>query len=119
MQVERISADITLKHKPRTGTQAYNKLKYGYDFNAEKMSFEDFAYKWLESVKDNIAYGTYAGYKQALESRIIPYFKGYKVAHIKTPHIEAFYRTLVDDYATGTIKRFAKPEHNRVEERRW
>ncbi len=84
-----------------------DKLKYGYDFNAEKMSFEDFAYKWLESVKDNIAYGTYAGYKQVLESRIIPYFKGYKVAHIKTPHIEAFYRTLVDDYATGTIKRFA------------
>lgn len=36
-----------------------DKLKYGYDYNAEKMSFEDFAYKWLESVKDNIAYGTY------------------------------------------------------------
>ena len=52
-----------------------DKLKYGYDYNAEKMSFEDFAYKWLESVKDNIAYGTYAGYKQVLESRIIPYFK--------------------------------------------
>ena len=27
MQVERISADITLKHKPKTGTQAYNMLK--------------------------------------------------------------------------------------------
>lgn len=26
MQIERISADITLKHKPRTGTQAYNML---------------------------------------------------------------------------------------------
>ena len=26
MQVERISADITLKYKPRTGTQAYNML---------------------------------------------------------------------------------------------
>ncbi len=26
MQVERLSADITLKHKPRTGTQAYNML---------------------------------------------------------------------------------------------
>ena len=74
-----------------------DKLKYGYDYNAEKMSFEDFAYKWLESVKDNIAYGTYAGYKQVLESRIIPYFKGDKVAYIKTPHIEAFYRTLVAD----------------------
>ena len=36
-----------------------DKLKYGYDFNAEKMSFEDFANKWLESVKDDLAYGTY------------------------------------------------------------
>lgn len=27
MQVERISADITLKHKPKTGTQAYNMKK--------------------------------------------------------------------------------------------
>lgn len=26
MQVERISADIVLKHKPKTGTQAYNML---------------------------------------------------------------------------------------------
>ena len=26
MQVERISADITLKHKPNPGTQAYNML---------------------------------------------------------------------------------------------
>ena len=25
-----------------------DKLKYGYDFNAEKMSFEDFANKWQE-----------------------------------------------------------------------
>lgn len=84
-----------------------DKLKYGYDFNAEKMSFEDFAYKWLESVKDDLAYGTYAGYKQVLESRIIPYFKGHKLAHIKTPHIEAFYKTLVSEYSYGTIKRFA------------
>lgn len=26
MQVERLSADIRLKHRPRTGTQAYNML---------------------------------------------------------------------------------------------
>ena len=29
MQVERISADITLKHKPKTGTQAYNMRELG------------------------------------------------------------------------------------------
>ena len=42
-----------------------------------------------------------------METESFPYFKGYKVAHIKTPHIEAFYKTLVPDYSTGTIKRFA------------
>lgn len=84
-----------------------DKIKYGYDFDAEKMSFEDFAYKWLENAKDNIAYGTYIGYEQLLKSKIIPYFKGYKVAHIKTPVIEAFYKTLVDEYSTGTINRYA------------
>lgn len=84
-----------------------DKIKYGYDYDAEKMSFEDFAYKWLESVKDNIAYGTYVGYEHLLRIRIIPYFKGYKLAHIKTPIIEAFYKTLVDEYAAGTIGRHA------------
>lgn len=84
-----------------------DKIKYGYDFDAEKMSFEDFAYKWLESVKDNIAYGTYTNYQHFLESRIIPYFKGFKLAHIRTPHIEAFLKTLVDDYSAGTIRGYA------------
>lgn len=84
-----------------------DKIKYGYAFDAEKMSFEDFAYKWLESVKDNISYGTYRGYKQLLTDRIVPYFKGYKLVHIKTFAIEAFYKTLVDEYAAGTISRLA------------
>ncbi|RKJ64754.1 site-specific integrase, partial [Butyricicoccus sp. 1XD8-22] len=84
-----------------------DKIKYGYDFDAEKMSFDDFGYKWLESVKDNIAYGTYTNYQHFLESKIIPYFKGFKLAHIRTPHIEAFLKTLVDDYSAGTIRGYA------------
>jgi len=84
-----------------------DKIRYGHDFDAEKMSFEDFACKWLENAKDNIAYGTYLGYEQLLKGKIIPYFKGYKVAHIKTPMIETFYKTLADEYSTGTINRFA------------
>ena len=80
-----------------------DKIKYGHDIDAEKMTFEDFAYKWLESVKNNITYGTYRGYNQVLRDQIVPYFKGFKLAHIQTAVIEAFYKTLVDEYATGTI----------------
>lgn len=84
-----------------------DKIKYGYDFSSEKMSFEDFSQKWLESVRKNLAYGTYVGYEQLLRSRILPYFKAYKMAHIKTADIEIFYGTLADEYSSGTIKRFA------------
>lgn len=83
-----------------------DKIKYGYEFDAERLSFEDFSYKWLDNIKDNIAYGTYVGYEQKLRDRIIPYFKGYKLAHIRTPHIEAFLKTLVNDYSSGTIRAF-------------
>ncbi len=89
-----------------------DKLKYGYEFDAEKISFEEFVYKWLESVKVNVAYSTYAGYVQIINKRIIPYFKDYKLKQVKTPHIEGFYKTLVDNYASGTIKRFASVINN-------
>lgn len=82
-----------------------DKIKYGYDFDAEKMSFEDFADKWLESIKGDIAYGTYTSYVYSLEKCIVPYFKGYKVANIKTPLVEMFYKSMVDDYSIGTIRK--------------
>lgn len=84
-----------------------DKIKYGHDFDSEKMNFEDFAEKWLESMKDELAYSTYASYTLLLRNRIIPYFKGYKVANIKTPLIESFYKTMVDTCAYGTIKKHA------------
>ena len=39
-----------------------DKIKYGYDLDAEKMSFEDFSEKWLESVKSELVYSTYENY---------------------------------------------------------
>ena len=84
-----------------------DKLKFGHDVRSEKVSFEEFSDQWLESVKENLAYGTYIGYKQLLEGRIQPYFKGYRVAGIRTEDIEAFYRTLAEEDSFGTIRRFA------------
>jgi len=74
-------------------------------FDGEKLSFEEFSYKWLDHVKPNIAYNTYDGYQSMLKTKIIPYFRGYKIAKIKLPMIEAFYLTLADKYARGTIKK--------------
>lgn len=84
-----------------------DKIKYGYECGNEKLLFEDFSHKWLENVKDTLAQGTYVGYEQLLRCKILPYFKGYKISNIRVSDIEAFYRTLTDLYAPGTIRRYA------------
>ncbi|MCM1118279.1 MAG: site-specific integrase [bacterium] len=83
-----------------------DRIKYGYSTGPNKELFEDFARQWLANVKSDLAYGTYVGYEHLLIDRIIPYFKGYRVSHIRTADIEAFYRVLAQEYAPGTIRRY-------------
>lgn len=84
-----------------------DKIKYGVEADAGRESFEAFAERWLENTKDSIAWGTYIGYEHLLKSGILPYFKWYKLACVRTADIEGFYRTLTDRYAPGTIRRYA------------
>ncbi|HEY5556671.1 site-specific integrase [Acetobacterium sp.] len=84
-----------------------DKVKHGACFDGEKQSFEEFAYNWLEYMKDNLTYSTYEGYKYYLENKMIPFFKSYKIAFIKIPLIEEFYKTMVDEYAHSTIAKFS------------
>lgn len=84
-----------------------DKLKYGYDADIGRESFDAFAKRWLESAKDSLAWGTYIGYENLLRNGILPYFKQYKLAGIRTADIEAFYGTLTNRYASGTIRRYA------------
>lgn len=95
------------KEALRYALEMEDKMKRGHGGGKETMAFEDFSRQWLESTRDNIAHGTYVGYEQLLRSRILPYFKTYKIANVKTVHIEAFYRSLVDTYSAGTIRRYA------------
>lgn len=84
-----------------------DKLKYGFKAGDGREAFGAFAERWLENTKDSIAWGTYIGYEHLLKSGILPYFKWYKLACVRTADIEGFYRTLADRYAPGTIRRYA------------
>ncbi len=84
-----------------------DKLKRGESFEGEEMSFEDFSKKWLVSKKEELAYSTYEAYVHIVNAKIVPYFATRKVARIKPPHIEQFYKTLVDDYSNGSIRKVA------------
>lgn len=91
----------------RYAMELEDKIKYGHEPDADAILFEDFALQWLAGIKGSVAHGTYTGYEQLLKSRILPYFKTHRIARIRTSDIEAFYRTLADDYAPGTIRRYA------------
>lgn len=82
-----------------------DKLKNGESYEGEEMSFADFAGKWLESRKEDLAYSTYTGYVQIVNNKIVPYFGRYKVARIKPPMIEDFYKTLLGSHANGSIQK--------------
>lgn len=82
-----------------------DKLKNGESYEGEEMSFADFAEKWLESRKEDLAYSTYVGYVQIINNKIVPYFGRYKVARIKPPMIEDFYKTLLGSHANGSIQK--------------
>lgn len=84
-----------------------DKIKYGHIPETGRISFDAFAQKWLESVRGNLAYGTYVGYEQLLRKEILPYFKTFKLSNVRTPDIEAFYGMLAEEYSAGTIKRYA------------
>lgn len=82
-----------------------DKLKNGESYEGEEMSFADFAEKWLESRKEELAYSTYIGYVQIVNNKIVPALGQYKVARIKPPVIEEFYKSLVGNLANGSIQK--------------
>lgn len=82
-----------------------DKLKNGESYEGEEMSFADFAERWLESRKEELAYSTYINYVQIVNSKIVPTLGQYKVARIKPPVIEEFYKSLVGDLSNGSIQK--------------
>lgn len=83
------------------------KVKNGFCFDGDKITFEKFSERWLESVKEKLAYSSYIGYEQVIRTRILPYFGHYKVSKIKLHMIEEFYKTQFDNCTYGTVKKCA------------
>lgn len=93
------------KEEQKFAMEWEDKLKNGESYEGEEMSFADFAEKWLESRKEDLAYSTYTGYVQIVNNKIVSYFGRYKVARIKPPMIEDFYKTLLGSHANGSIQK--------------
>ncbi len=82
------------------------KIKFGISFNGKKTTFDDFATDWLERRKNDVSYNTYQSNEMMLRTKIIPYFKAYKLTKINLPMVEAFYLTLVDNASQSSIQKY-------------
>lgn len=111
VKIYEVNQNATPKQQEKEALQYALKLeqqiKNGENFDGEEMTFEEFSEKWKADIKDSIAYSTYTSYLMILNNRLLPYFGHFKVARIKTPHVEAFYKTLLDEYANGSIVKVA------------
>lgn len=83
-----------------------DKLKNGESYEGQERSFGEYAEEWLEDKKSKVGYSTYQNYSDIVNQKILPFFSHYKVARIKTPLVEEFYRNLRGN-ANGTIQKIA------------
>ena len=83
-----------------------DKLKNGESYEGQEVSFAEYADRWLTNIKQEVAYSTYQSYERIVNKKILPFFAVYKVAKIKTPLVEEFYKTLRGN-ANGTIQKIA------------
>lgn len=93
------------KELNRFAMEFEEKVKNGTSFDGAKTSFELFAEKWLEDMKESLTYRTYTYYKMNVNNRIVPFFRGYSVSKIRTPMIENFYKELAKKYKYASIKK--------------
>ena len=95
------------KEAQRFAMEWEDKLKNGESYEGQEMSFAEYAEKWLEYMKTEITYGSHKNYTYIVNSKILPFFSMYKVAKIKTPLVESFYKTLKGNCANSSIRKIA------------
>jgi len=77
-----------------------SEVEKGQYLQPSKMTFKDFAHKWLEDYSQgNIEASTYRTYRDIINLRFLPEFGNYKLEQIKPLHIMDFYKKLSSDGA--------------------
>lgn len=83
------------------------KVKQGKFLSGEKITFKEFALKWLkEYAKNQLAVTTYDSYCNSLNKHIYPLLGHYKLAQIKPLHLQSIYNKWTSEgLQPATVKR--------------
>ena len=95
------------KEARKFADQWEDKLKNGESYEGEELLFSEYAKKWLENKKTEIAYSTYRNYSYIIKEKILPFFSNHRLARIKTPAVETFYKSLLGGNSNATIRKTA------------
>lgn len=93
-----------------------NKVRNGRFLDGEKITFSDFADKWLETyAKDNVEATTYQWYQYVIDTKLKPQFGTIKLAKIQPLHITKMYNDLIQSgYDKGSVhKNYSTTSFNR------
>lgn len=92
-----------------------SKVLNGKILDGEKMTVQQFAYKWLAEYVTNREKTTYDSYKLQIDTKIIPALGHIKLSKLTPLHIQSFYNNLAEcgvrldgkdgSYSHGTIKK--------------
>jgi len=100
------------KQTPKQQEKALQKFVYEFEEQVkrgnsssqeERMFFEIFTHEYLEELKARVSNTTYESYKVHLDSKIIPFFKDYRLGTINTRLVEKFYGTMIYTHSNATI----------------
>ena len=82
-----------------------SKVRNGNFLDGEKITFSEFADKWLETyAKDNVEATTYQWYQYVIDTKLKVYFGALKLSKIQPLHITKMYNDLIQNgYTKGTV----------------
>jgi integrase len=94
----------TIKELEMKAAKVRMEIEKGISVASTCITMEQWAARWLELYKSNVAYNTRRVYDNALNSHILPAFKTYRLKDIKPHHIQELLNGLLSEGKTRTAE---------------
>jgi integrase len=96
----------TKKEAERVAASLMTELERGTYFKVDKMTFQVYIGRFMESIKPNLAYKTYVTYEYIVNKHLIPHFGYMELSKIKPINIQEFYTKSLESVSSTTVKHF-------------
>lgn len=96
----------TKKEAEKAAALLMAKIENGTYFKVDKITFDIYMEKFLNSIKTQLANKTYTTYEYIANKHLIPYFGKLELSRIKAIHIQEFYTESLKKVSSTTVRHF-------------